>query len=196
MSKPSYIGWIPNDTTGIATPPGGKLDVGWVSAEKPPFQYMNWFFNLVSQWINLVGPGSPEVVVGSGAECTHATLAAAVADSDVGINVRVLLTESASISSAIVLSKAGWKIEALPGVTYTKGGAATTCISIQADGVAISGLRFSAWSTAGDKAITGTSAWTYGRVLFCNFATCDTEIDDASAPANKKPITLGNISEV
>ncbi len=106
----------------------------------------------------------------------------------------MLLTESASISSIIHLTKAGWQITALPGVTYTKSGVAS-CISVEAARVEINHLRFASWSTGGDKAITGTSAWTYGRVLFCNFSACDTEVDDASAPADKKPIILGNISE-
>ncbi len=195
MAKPTYIGWIPNNTTGIDVPPGGKLAVGWASAEKPPYQYFNWFFNLVSQWVNFVGPGAPTVLVGSAAYCTHATLAAAVADAGLGTNLRVLLTESALISSTIHLSKAGWQIEALPGVTYTKSGIATG-ISCEANGVEISRLRLAGWSTGGDIAITGTAAWTYGRVLFCNFSNCDTEIDTSAAVAGKGPVTLGNTSEV
>ncbi len=193
-AKPGNVGWIPDNTTGIATPPGGKLTVGWLSAEKPPFEYMNWFFNLMSQWIYFINPWSPSAIIGSANYCTHATLAAAVADSGLGTNIRVLLAESANIASVINLTKAGWKIEALPGVTYTKTGG-TTCISVQAANIEINRLRFATWSTGGDKAITYTAGGTYGRVLFCNFLNCDTEIDDASAPANKKPIILGNISE-
>lgn len=194
MGLPSFIGWIPNNTTGISTPPGGKLAVGWLSAEKPPFQYMNWFFNLVSQWVNRLGPNAPTVVVGSAAYCTHATLAAAVADSGVGTNINVLLTENYSVTSTIHLTKAGWHISAVPGITYTKSGTSTG-ISCEANDIQIIGLRFSSWSTGGDKAITCTSAWTYGRVLFCNFFGCDTEVDDSSAQAGKLPVTLGNISE-
>ncbi len=195
MGLPTYPLWIPDNTTGIGVPPGGKLAVGWLSAEKPPYQYMNWFFNIVSQWINRLGANAYTVVVGSAAYCTHATLAAAIADSGVGTNINVLLTESASIGTMITLTKAGWRITALPGVTYTKSGG-TTCISVQAANVTITGLRFASYATGGDKAITGTSAWTYGRVLFCNFSACDTEVDDSSAPAGKKPVTLGNITEV
>lgn len=195
MAKPSYVGWIPDNTTGIATPPGGKLATGWLSAEKPPFQYMNWFFNLVSQWVNFLGPSAPTVLVGAAAYCTHATLAAAVADSGVGTNVQVILTDSQSISSIIHLTKAGWSIQALPGVTYTKSGIATG-ISVEANGITIQGLRMVGWSTAGDKAITGTTAWTYGRVLFCNFSNCDTEIYADGTVAGKQPVTLGNITEI
>lgn len=196
MGLPSYLGWIPNNTTGIATPPGGKLAAGWLAAEKPPYQYMNWLFNLTSQWINRLGPQAYTVVVGSGANCTHATLAAAVADSGVGSNIKVVLTESATVASTIHLTKAGWKIEALPGVTYTKSGSAVSCFSCEADGVEIMRVRFAAWSTSGDKAITGTAAWTYGRVSFCNFNACDTDVDDSATVAGKNPITLSNFTEV
>lgn len=34
----------------IVEPPSGKKDQGWI-AEKPPFAYDNWFYNLVYQWL-------------------------------------------------------------------------------------------------------------------------------------------------
>lgn len=188
--KPTYVGWIPDNTTNIATPPGGKLTTGWLTNEKPPSQWFNWFFNLASQWINFCGPSAPDVIVGSAAYCTHATLTAAVADSGVGSNINVLVTESLTLASTINLTKSGWKIFFAPGVTYTSG-AATTGISMQAANIEVWRARFSGFTTA----ITCTSAWTYGRVLFTNFATCTTEVDTASAQAGKLPTTLGNITE-
>ncbi len=188
--KPSFIGWIPNNTTGITTVPGGKLAIGWVSAEKPPFQYMNWFFNIVSQWINFAGWSSYDVVVGTTAGCSHASLAAAVADSAVGTNQRVLITQNATLASVINLTKAGWRIDFLPGVTYTAG-AATQAFSLQADKLEVWNGRFSGFTTA----IIGTSAWTYGKVLFTNFASCTNEVDYSAVPAGKLPVTLGTITE-
>lgn len=194
-NRPPVVGWIPNNTTGISAPSGGKLAVGWVSAEKPPFQFMNWFFNLVSQWIYLLNLTNFDVVVGSTAGCTHGTLAAAVADGALGANLRVLLTENYAVASAIALTKVGWIISGLPGVTYSKSGGNTTGFSAQAARVEFRSLRLSGWSTAGDKAISGNVSWTYGRVLFCNFSNCDTEVDGSNSPAGKLPIPLGNITE-
>lgn len=195
MALPTYPGWIPDNTTNISTPPGGKLTIGWI-AEKPPYQYFNWFFNLVSQWLNRLGPNAPTVVVGSAAYCTHATLAAAVADAGVGTNINVLLTESATISSIVHLTKAGWRISALPGVTYTKSVVAS-CLSVEAANVWITGLRFSGWTGGSDHAITGTSAWQYGKVLFCSFTVgTNDDIDTSSCTAGKIPVTLGNVDEV
>ncbi len=147
-----------------------------------------------TKWKLMNGP-APEVIVGAGIFCTHATLAAAVADSAVGTNVRVLLTDSQNITSTVHLTKAGWRIEGLPGVTYTKSGTITG-ISCEAANIEIRNMRFAAWSSGGDKAISGTSAWQYGRVLFCNFNNCDTEVDTASTTPGKMPTTLGNITEV
>lgn len=194
LKPTSYPGWIPNNTSNIVVPPGGKLTSGWLPLEKPPSQYFNWFFNLVSQWINFAGPGTPSAIIGAEAYCTHATLAAAVADSGLGTNIRVLLVDSQNISATVHLTKAGWQIDALPGVTYTKSGVVSG-ISCEAAGVQITNLRFAAWSTSGDKAVTGTSAWTYGRVMFCNFNNCDTEVDTSNCTAGKIAVTLGNITE-
>lgn len=194
MSKPTYPAWIPDDATNIVVPPGGLLSTGWLPLQKPASQYFNWFFNIISQWINFTGPGAPTAIVGAEAYCTHATLAAAAADSSLGTNIRVLLVDSQTISSEIHLTQAGWQISALPGVTYTKS-SVTVCISCEAAGIQISGLRFSGWSTSGDKAITGTSAWTYGRVMSCNFNNCDTEVDTSNCTVGKIAVTLGNITE-
>lgn len=201
-AKPSTrLDWVTsNDVTKITEPSSGKKALGWISAEKPAFQFFNWGWNIIDQWLKYfeaitdILVGQYDIVVGAASYCTHATLAAAVADAAQGAQKRVLLCDDASIASTIHLTKANWIITAKPGVTYTKNAVATG-ISCEASGIEIRGLRMVSWSTGGDKAITGTSAWTYGRILFCNFLNCDTEIDDTSAPAGKKPVLLGNISE-
>lgn len=193
MPRPStYIGWIPNnDATLITAPSVGKLASGWAPGEKPASQFFNWFFNLVSQWINFAGPMAPDVIVGAESYCTHATLAAAVADGAVGTNVNVLVIDSvAAVNATTNLTKAGWKIFFAPGVTYTNG-TAGTCFSCQATGIEIRKARFSGFTTA----IAGTSGWTYGRVVDCNFATCTTKIDDSLVPGGQKPVDVANIAE-
>lgn len=42
--------WASGMAAIIAEPPSGKKDQGWI-AEKPPFAYDNWFYNLVYQWL-------------------------------------------------------------------------------------------------------------------------------------------------
>ena len=43
--KPSWIG-----TT--VTPSSGKKTTGWLKDERPPYQFVNWFWKLVSDWID------------------------------------------------------------------------------------------------------------------------------------------------
>lgn len=120
---------------------------------------------------------------------THQTLAAAVADGAVTTNKRVLLGVSETLASSVTLSKAGWRITALPGVTLTDGGAGTGLIAAAAR-VEFDHLRFSGFTTA----IQFNGSSSYGRALFCNFLSCATEVDDTLAPT-PKPIPLGNITE-
>ena len=51
--KPSNTpDWIPDDSTGIIVPGGSKQTSGWFKDERPPYQFFNWFFNIVSQFIH------------------------------------------------------------------------------------------------------------------------------------------------
>lgn len=144
-----------------------------------------------TKWRAVGGPNADQVVIGTAPYCTHATLAAAVADSAVGTNQQVLVTESLTLGAVVNLTKAGWRIRALPGVTLTSSGGGVGGLSVQAARIEIQSLRFASFTTA----ITYTAGGTYGRVLFSNFSSCTTEVDDTSAPAGMKPVTLGNITE-
>lgn len=193
---------MPNDSVDdaeprkVIAPSSEKKLAGWQANERPPNQQFNWFHQIIGQWIRFFDKTANhfDVTVGAGADCTHATLAAAVADADVGTNITVLIRDSADIDTTIDLTKAGWKIYARPGVTYTKDGV-TDCISIEAANIEIHGLRFAGFSTGGDKAIDMTVAADYCRIMSCNFSSCDTEIDDTSVNAGKKPVLFGNITE-
>lgn len=53
MPKPAEkIHWATTAIPGvdIVEPPDNKKDIGWLSQEKPPYQYFNWLFNLIGQW--------------------------------------------------------------------------------------------------------------------------------------------------
>ena len=52
MSAPSTLPRWADISGAIVTPTSGKLDLGWIPGERPPAQYLNWWMNLVYQWIN------------------------------------------------------------------------------------------------------------------------------------------------
>lgn len=128
-------------------------------------------------------------IVGSASGCTHATLAAAIADVNVTTGSRILVTEDYTVNtSAISISKANMQIDFLPSVTYTNGTSATG-ISIDAAGNKIRGARFSGFTTA----ISIAATFHYNFITECRFASCTNEVTELdSAPNN---IILGNITE-
>ena len=84
MAKPTdKLEWIPDDTTNITEPSGAKKTNGFI-AEKPPFQFHNWIFNICSQWINYLDELVPSlaynIVISSDPGADYATLAAYIAD--------------------------------------------------------------------------------------------------------------------
>lgn len=53
MAKPTTKpGWNPADPLDIVVPSGSKKNTGFSPNEKPPSQYFNWFWKLVSDWID------------------------------------------------------------------------------------------------------------------------------------------------
>lgn len=138
-----------------------------------------------------------DAVVGTADGCTHATLALALADADVLDGMTIALTENANLAAKVTISKKV-TITGPEGrnVTLTKTGG-TIGLEANVEGITIKNLRFAGYTVSGDKAIKFLVTGTYGRVKDCNFVVgTDTDIDDASAPAGKKPLTIGNIVEV
>lgn len=190
MAKPEDIGWAPASEAAIEEPSNGKKTTGFLPEEEPPSQWFNWFWKLVSNWTKHLELSSFDIIVGASAYATHTTLAAALADAAYTTNKRVLLLDSATLASTITLNKAGWRIYAAPGVTYTAG-AATKAFSVTAARCEIRSLRLSGFTTG----IEFTSAGDYGRVADCYFASCTTEIDESTATAGRLPNYYGNITE-
>lgn len=129
-----------------------------------------------------------DAVVGSGSGCTHATLAAALADAAVVAGSRILVTSSATIATMVTVSKANMLIEFSPGVTYTAG-AATKAITLGAAGNRIRGGRFSGFATAIEISNTFNNQF----VTECRFASCTTDVDDLNTTPNN--VIVNNITE-
>lgn len=131
-----------------------------------------------------------DIVIGSGNDCDYPTLTAALADTTIGAGKRVLLLENQILAATVTLSKAFWRITAVPGVTLTDGGAGTA-FSITAKGVEIEGVRFVNFTTAMIFQVGGVN----GRALNNWYNNVTTEVDDSAVPGGKKPTDLGGQTE-
>lgn len=189
------------DPAKIEEPIAAKRELGYVANERPTFKSHNWVFHITDQWIKYLEEITDtnvsiyNVIVGSGDDATHATLQDAVNDGALGTNQWVLVQEDQTINTTISLTKAGWRVDCRPGVTWTKG-AATTGISLEASGIEFNNGRFVGYTVAGDKAIAMTAAAEYCKIIGGRFASgTDTEVDDSLVPAGKKPVISQTISE-
>lgn len=108
--KPDWVS--DDDPARIVEPLPSKKLAGWLEEEKPPFQFMNWLFNIMSHWINYFAGGSQyNVIIDSGSdEGDYTTFAAYIADSpQAGDRVLIkedeVLTATLSIPSGIQLTQ-------------------------------------------------------------------------------------------
>jgi hypothetical protein len=52
VTKPvAYLNWTDGSPSKITQPPSPQLLSGWTASERAPFQYMNWLFWDIDQWI-------------------------------------------------------------------------------------------------------------------------------------------------
>ncbi len=128
-----------------------------------------------------------DAVIGAGVGCTHATLAAALADSALTDNISVYLKDSFTLAATVASStKAGWRIFGGPGATLTAG-AGTVAFTITAAKWSIERIRFVGFATG----VLFNTGGDYGRVINCNFNTTTTDVIDTT---NSMSVT-GSIDE-
>ena len=119
MAKPTTVpDWISDDDAAkIDTPSASKQAEGWLSGEKPPFQYFNWFWNAISKWIKWWDARTPEYNIAIDLEANegdYETLVAYLADSPAsGDRVRINIDQTLTVKMTI---PAGIKLMTQKGV--------------------------------------------------------------------------------
>ena len=139
-AKPSEKpAWIPSDDpTKIIEPSASKKNAGWGQEEKPPFQYFNWFWNNLSDWINyFAGNSKYNIIIDSDTdEGDYLTLAAYIADSPT-TGDRVLVKVDETITATVVVP-AGVLIHQLKDKALTAATVFTPLITL-GDGSVLEG---------------------------------------------------------
>jgi len=184
MAKPtSKPDWTDGDAAKVQEPSAAKKLLGWVSLERPPFEFMNFLFFNIDEWIDyfevttdglLALQSTYDAVVGVGG--THSTLNDAIADGGLGNDVRVLVTDVTTVVATQVLSKDGWEIVFKPRASFSQGAATTPAIQITANRVNIMGGRFIDFDGGSDVAlqVDGDNC----MIRDTRFLNCDVEIED------------------
>lgn len=155
LAKPTKKPRWADNGGAITEPSEAKKDVGWI-VEKPPYQFFNWIFNILYQWVNYfesvsdLNKSKYDYYVG--ASGTHADLASLIADVGVLAGSTVLILENQVLNAQLIVNKE-LHIELLPDVSITKGTVAVNAIQITANDVSIKGGKISGFNVGGTSAI-------------------------------------------
>jgi hypothetical protein len=186
-SKPDWTVGNPSFGTVTVEPSAGKKLAGWAASERPPFQFMNWLFWIVNDWINyfetttdalLVQVGIFDAQVGTGG--THATLADLVADADFisGAIKNIIITSDQALSAPVTFNKNDLNIEFKPGVAVLKGIGAIKGLILTGERIRLLNGRFANFNAGGDIAVELSAASKYCMVKGNYFLNNDTDIND------------------
>lgn len=199
LPKPSsHIDWTDGNASKVTEPTVGKKLLGWIASERPAFQFMNWLFFRIDEWIKYfesvtdVGLAAQYNAIVKSSGGTHTSLAAALADIAVPAYSRIYVASNESISIPVQVTKNGVRIEFAPGVTFTKAAAAARAIQVSADDVRIENGRFVGFNGVGESGILIDAGSSRTRILNNNFAACTTDIDDLEGATG---VFSGNITE-
>jgi len=72
MAKPDLIKWVTDDDAAKISDPGStKKLAGWIYTERPPFQFLNWLWNITSKWFMGLQGSYADIIVGSATQVTN-----------------------------------------------------------------------------------------------------------------------------
>lgn len=200
LPKPaSHINWTDGAPAKVQEPTGGKKLLGWAFKERPPFEFMNWLFFRLDEWVKYLESITDEVslqkqeydaIIGVGG--THADFNAYEADAGVALLKNVLVTTPLTLATNQVITQSGVKFTFKPQAIITKAVGCTIGLQFTGARVTILGGRFVGFNVAGDKAIQLTAPSKNNLVTECRFIDCLSEIDDLGS----NNTLTANISEV
>jgi len=200
LPKPtSHINWTDGAPAKVQEPTSGKKLLGWAFKERPPFEFMNWLFFRLDEWVKYFESVTDElavqkqeydVVIGTGG--THADFNAYEADPNVATKKNILVTTPLTLATNQVISQTGIRIAFKPQAIITKAVGCTIGLQFTGERVSVIGGRFVGFNVAGDKAIQFSAAAKNCLVTQASFVDCLTEIDDLGTNTTLS----ANISEV
>ena len=183
MAKPgAYLDWVTDGSAAKQVEPSDpKKLLGWIGNEAPSFQYFNWLFYLLDQWLKYLETTTDayrlqyDAYVGTSTGCTYSNIQDAINAASVGWNIFVV--DSLTCTTEVSINKTDISITFKDGVTYTKGTGATDCINVSNTGTraTIRGGRFVGFTNAIDLNATVPNV----MIRDCRFSGNTVDINDA-----------------
>lgn len=132
-----------------------------------------------------------DATIGSSGYCSHATLAEALADPNIVSGMKIRIEGSETISTPVSITQSNLQLDFMPGVTFTRGGAATEALTLVGDGIRINGGRFASFSSGGDRGINISVGADYAICIGQRFNNCTADFLESSGTAT----ILANVQE-
>lgn len=200
LPKPaSHISWTDGAPAKVQEPTGGKKLLGWAFQERPPFEFMNWLFFRLDEWVKYFESVTDELsiqkqeydaIVGVGG--THATFNDLMADPLIATKKNILVSTALTLTANQVINQNDMTFVFKPQAIITKGGGCTIGLDITGLRCKVIRGRFVSFNVAGDIAIRLAVASKNCLVSQCNFLDNLTEVSDLGTGNAQS----GNISEV
>lgn len=154
--------WTTTNPTARIEPTASKKESGWAADERPSFEFMNFLFFNIDDWLKYLD--SQVALVRSSAQFTvnvdpqlgdFTTLQDAIDSVDVVAGSKILVTSDLTITEAVQLSKQDIEIEFRPGSKIILDAGVTTGIRgleiiSTADRVRLKHVRFQGFVNPGD----------------------------------------------
>lgn len=197
MAEPTNLPiWATDGASLVETPGTAKQQQGW-AVEAPNVKFMNWWMNLVYQWILhfqievaavSAQQNNYDAIVGVGG--THADINAALAD--VGAGGKILVSTPLALTATQVIDQDDVTIEIKPNALISTVTGLSLGIQVTSERVRIIGGRFRGFNGGTDKAIEFSATSKNCLLTQGMFSDNDTDVDDLG---DNNTLTA-NISEV
>jgi len=134
--KPTdFPDWTDGDPSKAVEPGGSKKAQGWV-VESPPFQYMNWLFYNIDQWLKWLDEQVSTVLNAADGVSADSTILVTTGNTSIGSNVITDMASVAGLTTGMAVSGSG--IQAGSWITEINGDEITLSKTAQANGTGTS----------------------------------------------------------
>lgn len=200
MAKPTeHLDWTDGAAEKVVEPTAGKRLLGWIAAERPAFEFMNWLFWKQDEWnkyfdteIDGVKATATvfDAVVGVGG--THADLATLMADADIATIKNVVVVSPQTLTVPVTIDQDDMKFTFKPQAVIAGIPTIDNGLIITGERVKIIDGRFINFDKGGANAIELDASASYCMISSNHFLNCDTPIVDNGTLNNLN----NNIEEV
>jgi len=194
----SHIDWTDGAPAKVVEPSAAKKLLGWTALERPPFEFMNFLFFRLDEWVKW-SEAEIDAIVAGGLEFdaviaptgTHSDFNDLMADADIANIKRILVATPLTLTTTQTIDEDDKEFIFKPDAVMTPSSLAVG-FQITANKIRFVGGRFTGFNNASDIAIQITNTAKNALITQGYFFDNDTDIDDQGSNST----LVANVVEV